>query len=133
MEVLTIKTLKVYLYDKSSYRKKQILIGDVVAMGGNAMEAFQNGDIHLTFKITKKEKTYSKMLFQHTDELYRHNYAITLKMTAVDNAGKEEWFTGRNNNCVIVDYYNGLDGAECIKAIMKPSWDGESTLELFKK
>ncbi len=62
MEVLTIKTLKVYLYDKSSYRKKQILIGDVVVMGGNAMEAFQNGDIHLAFKITKKEKTYSKML-----------------------------------------------------------------------
>lgn len=133
MEILTIKTLKVYLYDKSSYRKRQILIGDAIVMGHNAMEVFQNGDIRLTFKITKKEKRY-ETLFQRTDVLHSRHYAITLKMITVDNrSGKEEKFTGRNENCTITDYCVELDGGEYIKVIMQPSLNGKSALEFFKK
>ena len=133
MEVLTIKTLKVYLYDKSSGRKRQILIGDAIAMGCNAMKVLQNGDIRLTFKITKKKKRY-ETLFQRTDVFRSRHYAITLKMITVDNrSGKEEKFTGRNENCIIVDYYAELDGGEYIKIIMQPSLNGKSALEFFKK
>lgn len=134
MKILTIKTLKVYLYDKSSYRKRQILIGDAISMGAHAMETFQNGDIRLTFKITKKKKEY-EILFQHLDVLYSRNYAITLKMTAIDESGKKKKFTGRNERCIIVDYFNGFDGEECIKAIMQPSLNliCESALKLFEK
>lgn len=133
MEILTIKTLKVYLYDKSSYRKRQILIGDAIAMGCNAMEAFQNGDVRLKFKITKKKKGY-ETLFQRTDVLCSRHYAITLKMITVDNrSGKEEKFTGRNKNCIITDYYVGVNGEECVEVIMQPSLNEESALELFAK
>lgn len=59
MKSLTIKTLKVYLYNKNSYRKELILIGDAIAMGNNiGIEIFSNNDIRLTFKITKKKKGY---------------------------------------------------------------------------
>ena len=57
MKSLTIKTLKVYLYDKNSYRRKLILIGDGIAMGSDiGIEIFPNNDIRLTFKIIKKKR-----------------------------------------------------------------------------
>lgn len=132
MKFLTITTLKVYLYDKRQRCKRRILTGDAVAVGGCAIEVFQNNDIRLTFEITKKKKEY-EALFQRTDVLYSRNYAITLKMITVDDTNKEEKFTGRNENCVITDYYIGCNGKECIKAIMRPSLNGKPALELFEK
>ena len=132
MKGLTIKTLKVYLYDKNSYRKKLILIGDAIAMGSNiGIEMFPNNDIRLTFKITKKKKGY-EILSKRPDVLFSRKCTITLKMTAVDDSGKEKRFTGRSKNCIIIDYYQNLDG-EYIKAILQPLPNGESTLELFEK
>lgn len=132
MKSLTIKTLKVYLYDKNLYRKKLILIGDAIAMGNNiGIEIFQNDDIRLTFKITKKEKGY-EILSKRPDILFSRNCIITLKMTAVDDFGKEKRFTGRGKNCIIIDYYKNFDG-EYIKAMLQPLPNGESALELLKK
>ena len=132
MKGLTIKTLKVYLYDKNSYRKKLILIGDAILMGNNiGIEMFPNNDIRLTFKITKKKKGY-EILSKRPNVLFSRNCTITLKMTAVDDSGKEKRFTGRGKNCVIIDYYQNLDG-EYIKAILQPLPNGESALELFEK
>lgn len=133
MKSLTIKTLKVYLYDKNSYRKKLILIGDAIAMGGGTeIEMFQNGDVLLTFKITKKKKGY-EILSKRTDLLFSRNYCtITLKMTAVDDSGKEKRFTGRGNNCIIINYYKNFDG-EYIKAILQPPPNGKSALEFLEK
>ena len=132
MKGLTIKTLKVYLYDKNSYRKKLILIGDAIAMGSNiGIEMFPNNDIRLTFKITKKKKGY-EILFKRPDVLFSRNCTITLKMTVVDDSGKEKRFTGRGKKCIITDYYQNLDG-EYIKAILQPLSNGELALEFFEK
>lgn len=132
MKSLTIKTLKVYLYDKYSYHKKLILIGDAIAMGSDTgMEMFQNGDVRLTFKITKKKKGY-ETLSKRTDFLYSRNCTITLKMTAVDDSGKEKRFTGRGRNCIMIGYYTNCDG-EYIKAVLQPLPNGEPALELFEK
>lgn len=132
MKSLIIKTLKVYLYDKNSYRKKLILIGDGIAMGSNTgIEMFPNNDIRLTFKITKKKKGY-EILSKRPDVLFSRNCIITLKMTAVDDSGKEKRFTGRGENCIIIDYYENFDG-EYIKAMLQPLPNGESALELLEK
>ena len=132
MKSLIIKTLKVYLYDKNSYRKKLILIGDGIAMGNNTgIEMFPNNDIRLTFKITKKKKGY-EILFKRPDVLFSRNCIITLKMIAVDDSGKEKRFTGRGENCIIIDYYENFDG-EYIKAMLQPLPNGESALELLEK
>ena len=132
MNTLIIKTLKVYLYDKNSYHKKLILIGDGIAMGSNTgIEMFPNNDIRLTFKITKKKKGY-EILSKRPDVLFSRNCIITLKMTAVDDSGKEKRFTGRGKNCMIIDYYQNFDG-EYIKAMLQPLPNGESALELLEK
>lgn len=132
MKSLTIKTLKVYLYDKNSYRKKLILIGDGIAMGSNTgIEMFPSNDIRLTFKITKKKKGY-EILSKRSDVLFSRNCTITLKMTAVDDSGQEKRFTGRGKNCRIIDYYENFDG-EYIKAMLQPLPNGESAIELFEK
>lgn len=132
MKGLTIKTLKVYLYDKNSYRRKLILIGDGIAMGSDiGIEMFPNNDIRLTFKIIKKKKGY-EILSKHPDIFYSRNCTITLKMIAVDDSGKEKRFTGRGKNCIVTDYYKNFDG-EYIKAILQPLPNGESALELLEK
>ena len=132
MKSLTIKTLKVYLYDKNSYRKKLILIGDAIAMGDNTgIEMFPNGDIRLTFKITKKKKGY-EILSKRPDVLFSRNCTITLKMTAVDDSGKEKRFTGRGKILIIINYYKNFDG-EYIKAIIQPPSNGKSALEFLEK